>query len=97
MKYDIENKVLTIYLKGQLNSSNAEEAEREVDDIINRVDFKSIKFDLGELEYTSSAGLRIIIRVKKQYDDTSLVNVPDSIYEILEMVGFTNMMEIERK
>ncbi len=97
MKYDIENKVLTIYLKGQLNSSNAEEAEREVDDIINRVDFKSIKFDLGELEYTSSAGLRIIIRVKKQYDDTSLFNVPDSIYEILEMVGFTNMMEIERK
>lgn len=97
MKYELENKVLTIYLKGAINSSNYEEIEKEIDEIINEVKFNSIRFDMEKLEYTSSAGLRIIIKIRKQYEDTSLINVPDNIYEILEMVNFTSMMEIKRK
>lgn len=34
MKNVIENKVLTIFFEGQLNSSNAEETEREIDEIL---------------------------------------------------------------
>ena len=96
MKYEVENKVLTIYLKGSINSSNYEEVEKEIDEIISEVKFDSIRFDMEKLEYTSSAGLRIIIKIRKQYENTSLINVPDSIYEILEMVNFTSMMEIKR-
>jgi hypothetical protein len=34
--------------------------------------------------------------LKQQYDDTSLVNVPKDIYDVFAMVGFQNLMKIER-
>lgn len=96
MKHVIENETLTISLEGELNSYNSEEVEREIDAIISKKGFKSIRFDLEELSYISSAGLRIIVRIKQQYDDTTLVNVPKGVYDIFEMVGFTNLFTIER-
>ena len=96
MKHVIENETLTISLEGELNSYNSEEVEREIDAIISNKGFKSIRFDLEELRYISSAGLRIIVRIKQQYDDTTLVNVPKGVYDIFEMVGFTNLFTIER-
>ena len=96
MKHVIENETLTISLEGELNSYNSEEVEREIDAIISKKGFKSIRFDLEELRYISSAGLRIIVRIKQQYDDTTLVNVPKGVYDIFEMVGFTNLFTIGR-
>ena len=96
MKHVIENETLTISLEGELNSYNSEEVEREIDAIVAQGGFKSIKLDLAELRYISSAGLRIIVRLKQQYDDTILVNVPKGVYDIFEMVGFSNLFTIER-
>ena len=97
MKNVIENKTLTIFLEGELNSSNAEAVEKEIDEILNKGGFESIRLDLGDLTYISSAGLRIIVRIKQQYDDTSLVRVPDQVNDIFQMVGFQNLLKIERK
>lgn len=97
MDYNIKNEILTIYLTGQLNSSNAEDTENKIDEILEKRGFFVVKIDMNDLEYISSAGLRIIVKIKKQYNDTALINVPEEIYDILEMVGFTNMMEIVRK
>ena len=97
MEHSLNNGVLTIFLKGKINSSNSEEVEKEIDSLLSGNEFKSIVFDLGELEYISSAGLRILLRIKQQHDGTKLVNVSASIYEIFDMVGFTNFLTIERK
>jgi len=97
MKHSIENEILTISLKGELNSFNAEEVEKGIDDILKEGGFKSIKLDFDELTYISSAGLRIIVRIKQQYDDTTLVNVPSGVYDIFKMVGFDNIIKIVRK
>lgn len=97
MDHSIRNEELTIFLKGKVNSSNSEETEQAIDNIIASNSFKSIVFDMGELEYISSAGLRILIRIKQQNEDTKLTKVSDAIYEILEMVGFTSFFTIERK
>lgn len=96
MKNVIENETLTIFLEGELNSYNSEEVEKEIEAIVSKKGFKAIKLDLRELRYISSAGLRIIVRLKQQYDDTTLVNVPKGVYDIFEMVGFTNLFTIER-
>lgn len=96
MKNVIENETLTIYFEGEVNSYNSEEVEKEVEEIVSKGGFKSIRLDLAELRYISSAGLRIIVRLKQQYDETTLVNVPRGVYDIFEMVGFTNMFTIER-
>ena len=96
MKNVIENETLTIYFEGEVNSYTSEEVEKEVEEIVSKGGFKSIRLDLTDLRYISSAGLRIIVRLKQQYDETSLVNVPRGVYDIFKMVGFTNMFTIER-
>ena len=97
MEYIVKNEALTFLSKGQINSSNAEELEKEIDAIIEKESFKSIVFDMGGLDYISSAGLRIILKIKKEYDATSLIEVPSNIYDILVMVGFTNILDIKTK
>lgn len=97
MDHSIKNDVLTIFLKGKINSSNSEETEQEIDEILGKTQFKSIVFDLDELLYISSAGLRILLRIKQEHEDTKLVNVSDPIYEIFDMVGFASFLTIERK
>ena len=97
MEYKVENQTLNLFLKGQINSSNAEDVEKEIEPILKNESFKAIRINMSELDYISSAGLRIILKIKKHYDDTALLEVPNNIFEILEMVGFTNIMVIEKK
>lgn len=97
MKNKIENGTLTIFLEGKINSSNAEDVERDIDALLQKNDLQAIRIDLGDVEYISSAGLRIIVKIKQQYDDTVLINVPGSVNEIFEMVGFPNLIKIEKK
>ena len=96
MKNVIENETLNIYLEGEVNSYNSEEVEKGISEIVSKGGFKSVKLDLTDLRYISSAGLRIIVGLKQKYDDTSLVNVPRGVYDIFAMVGFTNMFTIEK-
>ena len=97
MDHSIKNEVLTIFLKGKINSGNSEETETAIDEILSSNQYKSIVFDLDELSYISSAGLRILLRIKQENEDTKLINVSQPIYEIFEMVGFAKFLTIERK
>ena len=97
MKSLIENETLTIFFEGELNSYNSEDVEKEIESILAKGGFKAIKLDFADLNYISSAGLRIIVRIKQQYDDTSLVKVPDGVFDIFTMVGFQNLLKIEKK
>lgn len=96
MNSKLENGTLTLYLEGELNSYNSEDVEREIEKLVNENKFKSLVLDFEKLSYISSAGLRIVVRLKQRFDDTSLVNVPDGVYDIFEMVGFQNLLKIQR-
>jgi anti-anti-sigma factor len=96
MKFSLENKKLTLFFVGNLNSNNAEDVENEIENIIGDKSIDSIVIDMENLSYISSAGLRIIARLKKKYSDTSLVKVKEDVYDIFEMVNFQNMMTIEK-
>ena len=96
MEHSLTNDKLTIFLKGELNSYNSEEVEEEIEELIKNNSFNAIVLDMKALDYISSAGIRIIVRLKQQYDDTSLVNVPSSINDIFEMVGLNKMIKIEK-
>lgn len=96
MKHTLENKVLTLFLEGELNSYNAEEVEKEIEGILEQGQWSSIVIDMEHLRYISSAGLRIIVRLKQRCDDTSIVKVSDGVYDVFEMVGFNSLMKIEK-
>ena len=97
MRHCIIDKKLTFQLQGELNSYNAEEVEKEIDDAIAEGGFDTVVFDLNDLKYMSSAGLRIVARLKQQYDDFSIINMPDDIYDVFVMVGFSDLISIKRK
>ena len=52
--------------------------------------------DAEKLEYISSAGLRVILRLRKQEPELAIVNASPEVYEIFEMTGFTEMMPVSR-
>ena len=96
MLHKLENKQLTIYLEGELNSFNSDEVEKEIEAIIAQKGFDSIVLDVEKVRYISSAGLRIVSRLKQQYDALSIVNMSDDVYDVFEMVGFVDEIEIKK-
>ena len=96
MKHTLENNTLTFYLEGELNSYTSNDVEKEIETAMSENAFDKVVLDLKDLVYISSAGLRIIVRIKQRCDDTSLINTPSAIYDIFKMVGFQNMIKIEK-
>lgn len=96
LNFNLENGTLTLYPEGHVDSVNAPELEREITAIREANPAGSVVVDCEKLQYISSAGLRVILRLKKAVADTVLVNVSPEVYEIFDMTGFTEMMEIRK-
>ena len=97
MRHEIINKRLVFFLEGELNSYNAEQVEKEIDETIAKGGFETVGFDADKLRYMSSAGLRIVAKLKQEYDDFSIVNMSDDVYDVFVMVGFADLIDIKRK
>ena len=96
MEYKLEKDVLTISIEGELNSVNSESVGEEIDKIIEDKTFKSLVLDFDKVSYISSAGLRIILKLKQRYDDFSVINASLEVYDVFQMTGFTSMMSIKK-
>ena len=96
MNHSLSNDVLTIFLEGELNSTNAEAVEKEIDQIISEKTFKSLVLDFEKVPYISSAGLRVVLKLKQRYNDFSVINASLEVYDIFQMTGFTSMMSIKK-
>lgn len=96
LKSQFENNALTIFLEGKIDSLSAPGLEEEINQLHRKYPAETIILDCDKLEYTTSAGLRVILRVKQEVDDTRLINVHSEIYDIFDMTGFTEMMTVEK-
>ena len=96
LKTTKEEGKLTILISGRLDTVTAPELEKVVDNEVS--DASDVVFDLSELEYTSSAGLRIFLKTRKLIGDrggVTLAHASESVTEVLEMTGFTDIFNIE--
>ena len=96
MRYTLERGKVTFFLERERKTLTSEDVEIEIDDVLKGQRIDSIIFDMGDLIYITSAGLRILVRLKKIYNDTRLVRVQPEVYHVLEMVGFNQLFSIER-
>ena len=96
VSYQKEADKLIIQITGIVDSSNSPAIEEQIQTIVEKEQADRIVMDFSDLEYITSAGLRIILRLKQDIDDTSVINVSSEIYEILDMTGFTEMMDISK-
>lgn len=87
---------MNIQLYGRIDSGNASQVETDILARLADDDGSPLVLDMQDLEYISSAGLRVILRLKKGHPDVKLINVNPEVYDILEMTGFTQMMEVEK-
>ena len=92
----IEDNVLYLELNGRIDSSNAQQAEELINAIKESHPDLQRVLDAENLEYLSSAGLRVVLRMRKDTADLKIINVSNEVYEILDMTGFTDMITVEK-
>lgn len=96
MESKVENGKLVIALAGRIDSNNSEEIEKEINDIRENNQADGLILDAENLEYISSAGLRVILRLKKSEKDFKVINASYEVYDVFDMTGFTEMIDIEK-
>lgn len=77
-------------LQGRIDSSNANTIEQAV------MEARPTEIDASELEYISSAGLRVLLKLTKEVGEVTVVNVSSEVYDIFEMTGFTNILNVRK-
>ena len=85
-----------INVSGRIDSTNAAAAESDILAEIAGKESEDVVIDASALEYISSAGLRVILRIKKLCPTLKITGVSAEVYDIFEMTGFTEMMDIEK-
>ena len=86
---------LALILEGRLDTMTAPELEREF--VTSLPGVKELTLDLVGLDYISSAGLRVLLWAQKQMNkqgSMKLIHVNETIMEILEVTGFTDILTI---
>ena len=94
--YRVDNEILYIAIEGRIDASSAMEAESKIFNIKNENPGKHTVLDADRLEYVSSAGLRVILRLRKEEPKLAIINVASDVYEVLDMTGFTEMVTVEK-
>ncbi len=98
MKTRIENNRLTAYLEGRIDSTNAPAVEAELLGAVNDHPGAAIVLDADRLAYISSAGLRVLMKLRKQTGKPlPVVNVSPEVYEIFDMTGFTELLDVKKR
>ena len=87
---------LTIALEGRLDTITAPQLEDELRTSLPSV--KDLVFDLTDLVYISSAGLRVLLSAQKTMNkqgDMCIRNVCPGVMEVFELTGFVDILNIE--
>ena len=96
LEYRVEDGNLLIILPEEIDSGNAGEVEKAIRQIRTETPADTVTLDCEKLKLISSAGLRVILRLKQEVDDTHIINVRSEVYEIFDMTGFAEMMDIRK-
>ena len=92
----VNAEAVTLIVSGRLDTQTAPELEKELDSILPGM--KELTFDLTNLAYVSSAGLRVILKAQKAMNaqgSMKLTGVNDSIMEVFDITGFLDILTIE--
>ena len=87
---------LTVVLSGRLDTTTAPELEKQLKDSMGGVE--ALAIDMESLEYISSAGLRVLLSAQKvmnRQGSMTVTHVNETIMEIFEVTGFSDILNIE--
>ncbi len=93
---NLNGETLTVSLEGRLDTTTAPQLEESLKE--SMVGIKELILDFANLEYISSAGLRVLLSAQKnmaKQGSMKLIHVSDVIMEIFEVTGFSEILTIE--
>ncbi|HCM92539.1 MAG TPA: anti-sigma factor antagonist [Lachnospiraceae bacterium] len=86
---------LKVKLEGRLDTTTAPQLEGELKDSLEGV--TELEFDMNDLQYISSAGLRVLLSMQKimnKQGEMIVRGANDDIREIFEVTGFSDILNI---
>ena len=96
IKKTIEGEKALLELSGRIDSNTAVELEQAVKASIDGI--TDFTMDMKEIEYISSAGLRVLLAAQKQMNKQgkmTILHVNETVMEIFEITGFSDILTIE--
>jgi anti-sigma B factor antagonist len=93
---EINGSDAVVKLEGRLDTTTAPQLENELKSFMESV--TSLVFDFENLEYISSAGLRVLLTAQKfmsKQGSMKLIHVKDDVNEIFDVTGFSDILTIE--
>lgn len=90
-----DNQKLTLALRGRLDTNTSPKLEAELKRSLSGI--TELEFDFSEVEYISSAGLRVLLaaqKVMKRQGTMVLRGVSDAVMEVFEITGFVDILTI---
>ena len=97
MKTRVEGDQFYVELAGKVNSANAAEVEAQLNEVVEAAGGSEIVVDASELEYISSAGLRVLLKLRRRQGSLKIVETSPDVYEIFEVTGFTELLDVEKR
>ena len=96
VKIDKNGSETTIQVKGRVDATTAPELDNKVNENIEGI--SKLIFDFKDMEYISSAGLRVILSAQKKMNtqgDMVVKNVSEDVMEVFEITGFLDFLKFE--
>ena len=88
---------IIIHLTGRIDSGNAHGVENEITEVIDGRENSRVRIDAKELDYISSAGLRVLMKVRKRLGySIEIRNVSKDVYDIFDTTGFTSLFDVKK-
>ena len=88
---------LNVEVKGRMDATTASKFEAEVSELLGQGE-KSVIFDLGSLDYISSAGLRSILTVAKKIESNNgtltFANLRGMVQEVFTISGLNSIFQV---
>ncbi len=98
MKTMLENDRVILCPEGRIDSNNALTVEAEMFSELKAYPGMDMSIDAGKLDYISSAGLRVLMKLLEREGGKLVVfNVTPEVYDIFEITGFTELLEVKKR
>ena len=91
-----ENRIF-VKIEGRITAANAGQFDQSIRQLISDKPDKSLVLNFEKVDYISSAGLRVILKLYRERQKTlSIINVSDSVGEIFNATGFSDLFFVQK-
>ncbi|HAQ51989.1 MAG TPA: anti-sigma factor antagonist [Lachnospiraceae bacterium] len=91
-----ENGIGVIELSGELDTTSSVNFQKEIEGFLDNL--TDLTIDMKNLEYITSAGLRVLLLIDQTMEDQGsfkVINVNEDVMDVFEVSGFSEVLDIQ--